>query len=201
VFEEGELLHTAVIPIGSEHITADIAIGLRCPINLADRIKIEYGTALAGNFNKKDELDISELAAEENAVDELKTIKRKYLAEIIGARVEEIFEKVDNEFKEVERSGMLPGGVFLIGGGTKLPGITEMAKKQLRLPASLGNNSNIKTVIDKVNDTMFLNALGLVVWGNQVNEGNRSLGLKIPGGAVIDKFLKKIVDWFKSLIP
>ncbi|MCD4761448.1 hypothetical protein K8R32_00635, partial [bacterium] len=82
-----------------------------------------------------------------------------------------------------------------------LPGITEMAKKQLRLPASLGNNSNIKTVIDKVNDTMFLKALGLVVWGNQVNEGNRSLGLKIPGGADIDKFLKKIVDWFKSLIP
>ena len=67
VFEEGELLHTAVIPIGSEHITADVAIGLRCPINLADRIKIEYGVANTKNIIRKDEIDISEIAKEEDA--------------------------------------------------------------------------------------------------------------------------------------
>ena len=135
IFEEGELLHTAVIPIGSEHITADIAIGLRCPINLADRIKIEHGSAKPENFSKKDEIDISELAHEEDADDEVKTVKRKYLAEIIEARVEEIFEKIDEEFKKIERSGMLPGGVYLIGGGTKLNDMVDIAKKKLRLPA------------------------------------------------------------------
>ena len=66
VFEEGELLHTAVIPIGSEHITADVAIGLRCPINLADRIKIEYGNANSNKFSKKDEVDIGDLIEEED---------------------------------------------------------------------------------------------------------------------------------------
>ncbi len=201
VFEEGELLHTAVIPIGSEHITADIAIGLRCPINLADRVKKEVGNALSGDFNKKDEVDVSELAKEECAEGEIKTVNRKYLAQIIEARVEEIFEKIDQEFKIIERSGMLPGGVFLIGGGTKLKNIVEVAKKFLRLPVSLGANKNIATIIDKVNDTEYLNALGLVVWGNNLSENTGRSSLKLPGGADVGKGVKKVKDWFKSLIP
>jgi cell division protein FtsA len=201
VFEEGELLHTAIIPIGSEHITADIAIGLRCPINLADRIKIEYGSALPDNFGKKDEIDISEIAKEEDAQDELTSISRKYLAEIIEARVEEIFSKIDAELKKIDRSGMLPGGVFLIGGGTKLQDIVEVAKKQLRLPVCLGANKNIPTIIDKVNDTEFFNALGLVVWGNQMysNSGKRSF--KLPGGKALDNTWQKVKDLFSGLVP
>jgi len=201
IFEEGELLHTAVIPIGSEHITADIAIGLRCPINLAERIKIEHGSAKPENFSKKDEIDISELAKEEDADEEVKTIKKKYLAEIIEARVEEIFEKVDEEFKKIERSGMLPGGVFLIGGGTKLNDMVDIAKKKLRLPACLGANKNVEAVIDKVNETEFLNALGLVVWGGHVFDSAQGLGLKFPGGAVVNKTIEKIKKWVQSLIP
>ncbi|MCG2695481.1 cell division protein FtsA [Candidatus Parcubacteria bacterium] len=100
VFEEGDLLHTAVLPIGSEHITADVAIGLRCPINLAERIKTEYGNARPDDFNKKDQIDISELANEEDVPDEGMMVSKKYIAEIIEARVEEIFEKIDQEFKK-----------------------------------------------------------------------------------------------------
>lgn len=201
VFEEGELLHTAVIPIGSEHITADVAIGLRCPINLADRIKKELGSSTPANFNKKEEVDISEIAQEEDAEDEIKTVSKKYLAEIIEARVEEIFEKVDEEFKKIERSGMLPGGVFLIGGGTRLADIVEVAKKQLRLPATLGGNKNVRTIIDKVNETEFLNALGLVVWGAQAYEDGGGMSMRIPGGDMAQKTMQKLTKWFKSLIP
>jgi len=201
VFEEGELLHTAVIPIGSEHVTADVAIGLRCPINLAEKIKIEYGNASASKFNRKDEIDISQLVEEAEAEAETKTVSKKYLAEIIEARVEEIFTKVDEEFKLIERSGMLPGGVFLIGGGTRLADIVAVAKKQLRLPACLGTNKNVSTVIDKVNETEFLNALGLVVWGSQAMGEPGSFGAKLPGGAIVDKSVKKIKKWFSSLVP
>jgi cell division protein FtsA len=198
VFEEGELLHTAVIPIGSEHITADIAIGLRCPINLAERIKIEYGDASPKNYNDEDEVDISDLAAEEDAGNEIKTVNLKYLSEIIEARVEEILEKVDEEFKKIERSGMLPGGVFLIGGGTKLKNITEVAKSKLRLPAGLGVNKKAISIVDKVNDAEFLNALGLVVWGSQAIGGS---GQSKSGKAVINKTIEKAKKWFKSLMP
>lgn len=197
VFEEGELLHTAVIPIGSEHITSDIAIGLRCPINLAERIKIEYGSADSEKFNKKDEVNVSDLAEEEGADGVVSEVSLKYISEIIEARVEEIFEKVDNEFKKIDRSGMLPAGVFLTGGGAKLSGIVEAAKKKLRLPACLGANKSTVAVIDKVNDLQFLTALGLVVWGSRKSGG----GTRWPGGAAVGKTVDNIKKWFSSLIP
>ena len=197
VFEEGELLHAAVLPIGSEHITADVAIGLRCPINLAERIKTEYGNADADKFSKKDTVNIKDLIEEEGADGVAEEVSLKYIAEIIEARVEEIFEKVDEEFKKIERSGMLPAGVFLTGGGAKLAGVVDIAKKNLRLPACLGANNNISAVIDKVNDLTFLTALGLVAWGGQKGE----VGLSWPGGAAVEKSVEKIKKWFSSLIP
>lgn len=200
VFEEGELLHTAIIPIGSEHISADIAIGLRCPINLADRIKVEYGSANAEHLNEDSEINIEDLLKEEGVDEDISTVKLKYLSEIIGARVEEIFEKVDEELKSIERSGMLPGGVFLIGGGAKLAGMVDVAKRQLRLPACIGSNKNVNAVIDKVNEIDYLNALGLVAWGNQVFDDSGGGFMKSGKKMASDTFLK-MKKWISSLIP
>jgi cell division protein FtsA len=168
VYEEGKLIHASVIPIGSEHITSDIAIGLRCPINLAERIKTEYGNANPENFNAKETIDLSDLAKEEGVEGEIESVSTKYLAEIIQARVEEIFEKVDEELKKIDRSGLLPAGVVLAGGGAKLAGLCDVAKESLRLPAAIGSCRNADLVFDKVNDLKYLTALGLVVWGNAV---------------------------------
>jgi len=202
VFEEGELLHAAVIPIGSEHITADVAIGLRCPINLAERIKLEYGSSRSEKYTKKDEVDVSELIKDENMSEESLVISKKYVAEIIEARVEEIFDKIDNELKKIDRSGMLPAGVFLIGGGAKLNDIVETAKNRLRLPACLGSNKNVMLAIDKVNDINYLTALGLAVWGNQLTgRGKKGSKINWPGGGAAGKGLEKIKGWFKSLMP
>ncbi len=201
VFEEGELLHTAVLPIGSEHITADIAIGLRCPINLAEKIKIKYASAVAKDINKKDEVDISELLKEEELGDDEEVISRKYVAEITEARVEEIMEKVDEELKKIERSGMLPAGVFLIGGGAKLPGIAEVAKNKLRLPVSLGANRSMASTIDKVNDPAFLTALGLCIWGGQMSLEKKGRWGKLGSSKLVSNFTGKIGEWFKKLKP
>lgn len=200
VFEEGELLHAAVLPIGSSHITSDIAIGLRCPINLAEKIKVRYGSAKAEQFNKKDEIDISDLVAEENLTDEITVISPRYVAEIIEARVEEIFEKVDAELKKIDRSGMLPSGVCLVGGGSKLKDIVEVAKKKMRLPASLGVNRSVATVVDKVNELEYLTALGLVAWGHQMTktEGRPKNGLmKVP----LQKAVDKVKNLFSAFRP
>lgn len=202
VFEEGELLHTAVIPIGSDHITSDVAIGLRCPISLADKIKITFGSANPEKFTEDKQFDIRKLTEEEGVQDEVSEISARYLAEIIEARVEEIFEKVDQELKKIERSGMLPGGVFLVGGGTKLTDITDVAKRHLRLPASLGRNTNISTIIDKANDTEYLNALGLVAWGDQTRDNSsKGFSLKMPKGESVAKIAEKAKKWIQSLIP
>ncbi len=199
VFEEGELLHTAVLPLGAGHITADVAIGLRCPITLAEKIKIKYGSAKSEKFSKKDEIDISDILTEDNLADESPVISQHYVAEIIEARVEELMSKVDQEFKKIDRSGMLPAGVVLIGGGAKLADIVDAAKKDLRLPVSLGANKHVATLIDKVNDLEYLTALGLTAWGEQYGRGETkgggwSLG-GLSGGAQ-DAF-KKIISLFK----
>jgi len=200
VFEEGELLHAAVLPIGSEHITADLAIGLRCPINLAERIKIEYGSAKPEKWTKKEEADIRALAEEEGAdTEEFQTVLRSYLAEIIEARVEEIFEKVDEELKKIDRSGMLPAGAFLIGGGARVADLLDVAKKKLRLPAAIGANRNTMTVIDKVNDPVYLPALGLVLWGARATAGRGSRFPKIPDS--FGRVFGKLRDWLKGLVP
>jgi len=202
IFEEDELMHAAVLPIGSDHITSDIAIGLRCPINLAERIKIELGSADPEKFGKKDEMDIRELAKEEGVEGEISAISKKYLSEIIEARVEEIFEKVDNEFKKAERSGMLPAGVFIVGNGAKLNGLITVAKKKLRLPACIGTNKSIMTVIDKVNDPGFITALGLAVWGSKASERYKgSAKMNWPNSSTVGKSMEKVKKWFSTLMP
>jgi len=198
VYEEGEILHSTILPIGSEHITNDIAIGLRTSIEVAERVKIEYGDCFANTVSKKEELDLYELGAGSHEI-----VKRKYLSEIIEARVEEIMQKIDNEFRKVQRSGMLPSGVVFTGGGAKLPGLVEAAKKYLRLPATLGYPLNFISATDKINDLSFVNAVGLVKWGSLMSQSGHSTknvnvfnGIKKMGGSAV-----ALKDWFKALLP
>ncbi len=200
VYEDNRLIHTAIISIGSEHITSDIAIGLRCPINLADRIKLEHGHARPKNFHGKEEVDIGDLAKEEGVEGEIDTISKRYVAEVIEARVEEIFEKIDDELKKIDRSGMLPAGIVLGGGGAKLPGLVEVAKDKLRLPVSLGTCKNFDIVIDKVNDPKYLIALGLVAWGDSFFAGRDGSSF-FGGKAAVDKTMGKIKDFFSRFAP
>ncbi len=198
VYEERNLIHTAILPIGAEHITADIAIGLRCPINLAERIKCEYGSAMPDGLDKKEEIDVTELVKEEEVNDDISLISRKYVSEIINARVEEIFEKVDNEFKRIDRSGMLPAGVIFVGGGASLDGLVESAKKRLRLPAAIGQAKNINVVIDKVKNPEFLTALGLVIWGSHT-EGEGGSGNKFSKS--LGGIFEKTKGLFSKIMP
>ena len=193
VFEQGDLLASAILPLGSEHVTSDIAIGLRTSIDTAEKIKLKYGVAMARGVEKKEEFDLNEFDENEEGL-----VSKKYLAEIIEARVEEILEKVDEELKKIDRSGTLPAGVILTGSGTKLPKIVDVCKRKLRLPASLGYPYDIISVIDKVNDLSFTTAIGLVKWGNALSK-RRGKGIsRFKSVANISNKMKK---WFKSLMP
>jgi len=131
VFEEGDVLHTKVLPVGASHITNDIAIGLRVSIDMAEKIKVEHGTAVPDEVQKREEINLSELGGEDT------TVSCRQVAEIIEARVEEILDKIDNEFKKIDRSGMLPAGAIFVGGGARLDDVVEAAKRKLRLPKIL----------------------------------------------------------------
>ena len=191
VFEEGDILTAKVLPIGSRHITSDIAIGLRISLDLAETIKLNYGSTLPGEISKSEEINLKELSETEEAV-----VSKKHVAEIIYARVEEIFKMVDAELKAIGRSGKLPAGIILTGAGAKLPGLAEVAKKTFKLPASIGYPQSIVCTIDKVNDPAFTTAVGLVLWGRHFYKKG---GLaRLPGVGGMGKRVRK---WFKSLLP
>ena len=198
VFEEGDLLHTTVLPIGSEHITNDIAIGLRTSIDIAENVKLNFVDCSLANLNKNEEFDLYEAGAPDHEL-----VKKHYLQEIVRARVEEILKKIDREFAVAKRSGMLPAGVVFTGSGAKLPGFIEEAKKILRLPATLGYPLHVLSVTDKVNDIGFATAVGLVKWGSVM--GSQTSGSRRSGGGFNLKSLGGIggqmKKWFKALIP
>src|SRR3989339_1036420 len=195
VFEEGDVLHTAVLPIGSAHITSDLAIGLRTSGEVAEQVKIRHGSALPDAIQRKEEIDLAECGAPESEF-----VGRRFVVDIIEARVQELFEKMDGELRKVERSGMLPAGVILTGGGAKLEGMVEAAKKALRLPVSFGTPIGVSSVVPDVGDPGMSTAIGLVLWGNSITGSSPSEGWKglfskvrgatqVPGG---------ILKWFKS---
>lgn len=191
-FEEGDLLHTAVLPVGSEHITNDLAIGLRTSVEIAEKIKIEYGYAKASEINKKEKVDLSKIDSKEE-----QTISKKQIAEIIEARISEIFSMVNQELKKIGKSGKLPAGVVLSGGGVKLPGIVDLAKDELKLPAQIGFPENIKGVIEKLDDPIYATAVGLIFWGkSHVDRSKTSMQI-----SQITDTVGKIRKWFKNFLP
>lgn len=192
VFEEGDVLHTKILPVGSAHLTNDVAIGLRTSIDLAEQVKLHYGSALPEQINKRDEINLAELGGDETA------ISLKNVSEILEARVEEIFTMVDKELQAIDRSGLLPAGVVIIGGGAKLTGMVDIAKRIFRLPAAIGRPTGITTAIDKVNDPAFATAIGLVKWGTGNDDGN---GFSLSNLSSVKDVTKKMRGWFKSLMP
>jgi len=198
VFEEGDLLRTAVLPVGCEHITNDLAIGLRTTIDIAERVKVDFGSCLTDAVGSREEIDLFELGAPLHEV-----FKKKYINEIIEARVEEIFKKIDQELSKIGRSGLLPAGIVFVGGGAKLPGLLEMAKKHLRLPATLGYPLGVASVTEKINDLGFVPVVGLVKWGAQMMGRSYGGGQSVLSSGMrgVSSFGGKLKKLFKTLIP
>jgi len=196
VYEEGDLLHTAVLPIGCSHITNDVAIGLRCSIETAEKVKLQFGHSDPKAVDKNEEIDLSRLDKNEE-----QATTRGYVVEIIEARLEEIFGYVNNELKKIQRDGKLPAGIVLTGGGANLPGLVEFSKKHLRLPSMLGRPENVNTIIDRVSDPSFATAAGLVLWGNKYSSvGGRHFGDAVKG-ILSNEGVAKVRKWFKSFLP
>ena len=209
VYEESELIHLAVIPVGAGHITNDVAIGLRTSIEVAEKVKIELGSALPFEIGEKEQVNLSEIEKEEEG-----TVSRRHICEIIEARVEEIFFLVEKELKKINKSALLPAGAVLVGGGAKLQGVVDLAKNTLKLPAQVGFPMELSGLIDKVDDPAFSVSVGMLIWS--LNEDNSEIDFsytkrnskgftgnsknvfsKIPGGEVVGE----IKDWLGKFLP
>jgi cell division protein FtsA len=185
VFQEGSLIHAAVFPIGSNDITNDIAIGLRTDIDTAEKIKLEFGSCLAGRNDQKKE-KVKSLESGEEIV-----FSRAFLRKIIEARVSEIFDLVEAELKKISKNHLLPAGIVLTGGGSKMPQTVDLVKKTMKLPCRIGQPNGFNPIIE---DPCFSGVCGLILQGSDLedNDGSDGFGSKVAG---------KIKRVLKNLIP
>lgn len=157
VYEEGDLQHVAVLPVGSVNITNDLAIGLKTELDIAERVKLEHAVAVASarRDNKETVVVKADKATHEFAVADIDMI--------VDARLEEIFELVNKELKSIGRVAKLPGGAVLTGGGANLAGIADYAKQALQLSARIGVPAEFAGVGEKIRDASWSAAVGLML--------------------------------------
>ncbi|MBU1203380.1 cell division protein FtsA [Patescibacteria group bacterium] len=195
IFEEGNILHTAVLPVGAGHITNDLAIGLKTSVEVAEAVKIDHAQAISESVSKREEVDLHKYSENEKKGS---YVYKKDISEIAEARLEEIFSMVADELKKVDRDGKLPSGVVLTGGGAKMPMIVDLAKNILNLPVFLGLPIGSNFPIDKLNDSEYTTALGLVIWAEKNIESGGSF---MPGFSMLGKTGDKMKRWAKSIWP
>lgn len=159
VFEEGDLLHTAVLPLGSAHVTNDLAIALKTPVEIAEKVKVEAGYAIASSLSRREMVALAQFIEGED-----ETVARRYLADIIEARLAEIFSMVNDQLRKIDRFSKLPGGAVLAGGGARIPGIQELAKRELKLSARIASLEHHRKILPQNIGIQFYPACGLLLW-------------------------------------
>ncbi len=184
VYEEGVLLHTAVLPVGTNNIRNDIAIGLKVDIETAEFIKNEFGTSILGEKSiKKEKLKIS--SGEEI------TFQRNELKKIAEPRIVEILDEIEKELKKISKSRLLPGGVVVTGGGSKIPGLVEFTREKLGLPCRLGVPRRFFSLDE---DPSLSTLCGLVLCGMDIEEEDE-------GKINFKGTFSKIKKFFRVFIP
>ncbi len=159
IYIGGDVWHTNVLAVGGDHITSDIAHGLRLPITQAEEIKIKHGHAFADEVPSGESFSIKPFGEEESV-----EINRLELAHIIEARVEEMFSLVLQEIKRSGYDGLLPAGMVLTGGSSALPGIRALASQTLNLPVRIAMPEDLIGMADKLQSPAYSTSVGLLKW-------------------------------------
>lgn len=187
VYQGGAIRHLAVIPVGGNHITNDIAAGLRTPIAAAETIKRSYGSALVKSDSGDDAIEVPSTGGRESRV-----LSQVVLAEIIEPRVMEIFNLVQRELIRSECSDFLTSGLILTGGCASLGGISRVAEQIFNLPVRIGTPLGISGLTELVNGPQYATAVGLAVYGGSLTGGDRMAS----GRFGVGKAIKRVVNWF-----
>ena len=193
-FEEGEITICGVVPIGSMHITNDIAIGLRTNLDLAENIKLKFGYAVPDRVDEKEMIDLGKLDKNEDG-----EVKLKYISEIIEARLNEVLLIIKENMIRNGCNEALPAGVILTGGGSKIEGIIDLTKETMRLPVKIGKPVfEIGGLIDKLDDPIYSTSIGLMLWDREKvpSHGNFHFDFTSVNG-VVDRFK----SLFKHILP
>ena len=170
IFERGSLWHTAVVAVGGEHFTSDIAVGLRTPLPDAEKLKRKNGCALSSMVDEDDTIEVASVGGRKPRL-----MARRILSEILQPRAEEVFHLVWDEIRRAGYEKALNSGIVLTGGGSILEGMPEIAEQIFDLPVRRGSPVDISGLADHVNSPVFATPVGLVLYAhrNRVPEATR----------------------------
>ncbi len=192
IFERGSLWHTAVISVGGDHFTNDIAVGLRMPIPEAEKLKRKCGCALSGMVDDDETIEVASVGGRRPRV-----MARRILSEILQPRAEEIFHLVWDEIRRAGYEKSLNSGIVLAGGGAILEGLPEIAEQIFDLPIRRGCPTGVSGLVDHVGSPAFAAAVGLTVFAhrNRVVQPERSHGFG-PVGRVVGRLGRVFREFF-----
>jgi cell division protein FtsA len=188
LYMQGMVWHTRVIPVGGFHITNDIAIGLRVPFEVAEKVKIQYGDC------RPDQIDADSIFTVEPFGGEKIQVGRQDLAYVVEARAEEIFQMILQEIRRSGYDGLLPAGIVLTGGTAQLRGITQVAQQVLGVPARVASPKSLVGLVDSLHSPAYATSVGLLRWALSGNNVYRPKGRQTEIG-------RKVTAFFKSLLP
>jgi cell division protein FtsA len=192
VFHDGSIVHTSVLAVGGHQLTNDIAIGLRTPMNDAERIKHRYGCAMTELINAGDMIEVPSVGGRQP-----RQLERHVLTEIIEPRVEEIFALVKRELEKTGYAELLGSGVVITGGSTILEGMPELAADVLELPVRRGMPKGIGGLGDVVSSPIYATGVGLVQYGAR-NATATHFRVR-DGENVYSKVKKRMRSWLSEI--
>jgi len=189
LFTDGAIKHTAVLGLGGNNLTNDIAVGLRTPVKEAEQIKTRHGSCLSSLVDKDQMIEVPSVGGRKPRL-----LSRHILSEILEPRVEEIFTLIDQEMERTGLKELLAGGVVITGGSALLPGIAEIADQVFQLPTRIGFPQRISGLVDVVNGPMFATAVGLVLYGMEHQSQKK---FRIRDGNIFNRVTLCMKSWFK----
>ncbi len=196
IYLDGNVWHTLSLSVGGNHLTSDIAHGLRLPADVAEKVKISYGHASAAEVASTESFAVQPFGE-----DRPLPVSRADLATIIEARVEEIFTLALQEIKRTGYDGLLPAGIVLTGGTSLLPGIRKAASEVLNLPSRVGAPQNLRGLVDKLTGPAYSTSVGLLVWAQRESLVAPRPRKKRGGPRIISMELSRGLDLFRRLLP
>ncbi|MBI5511892.1 MAG: cell division protein FtsA [Deltaproteobacteria bacterium] len=191
IWSEGSIVHTSVVAVGGDHITSDIAVGLRTPLEDAEQIKQKHGCAMAGMVDKEETIEVPSVGGRKP-----RTLSKQILTEIIEPRVEEMFSLVHQEIQRTGYEDLLASGVVITGGATLLRGMPELAEDILGLPVRLGMPAGVGGLVDVVKSPIYATGVGLVLYGRDHEE---SRYFKVREENVYGKVKSRMRSWLGEI--
>jgi cell division protein FtsA len=178
-----------VLPVGGDHFTNDLAVGLRTPIPDAERLKTKHGCALAMMVEENEAVEVPTVGGRKPRL-----LSMQVMAEILEPRAEEIFTLIREEIARAGFEKALNAGVVLAGGGSLLPGMTEVAEQVFDLPVRHGQPRGAQGMIEPSAGPQHSTAVGLALYGAQHHKTIRRVPLPVAVGAIT-----KVRQWFSEV--